>query len=174
MSAFKSSMMMAIFAMFFCLSSTVAAADLYTPGGPGTPVNCTTWADHCKALTVATYGEGKNSSYTGASPRCNVTNISAAQPLCGVNVACVATFLIRTDGSTAPPAAGNGTTGGNSTTGGNGTISTGGYKVASVDMTSELLAMYDAKKCSNAVRAVVSFGALVIVASITTLFSSML
>jgi len=59
MSAFKSSMMMAIFAMFLCLSSTVAAADLYTPGGPGTPVNCTLWADHCKALTSATYGEGK-------------------------------------------------------------------------------------------------------------------
>jgi hypothetical protein len=95
--------------------------------------------------------------------------IYVAKPLCGVNVACVATFVIN-----APPASGNGTTGGNSTTGGNGTISTGGPRVASVDMTNELLAMYDVKKCSNAVRAVVSFGALVIVASITTLFSSML
>ncbi|KAG0245321.1 hypothetical protein BGX31_007519 [Mortierella sp. GBA43] len=158
MSAFKSSVMLALLAMFLCLSSTVAAADLFAPGKP---VNCTSWADHCKALTNDAYA-GKNISYSGPSSQCNTTNLAAAQPLCGTNVLCMATFLISL------PSTGNTTTGGNSTTNSTGSM----YTVGSVDMTSQLLAQYDANRCSGAMmQAAVSFGAMMLVASMTTLFS---
>ncbi|KAI8363604.1 hypothetical protein B0O80DRAFT_421318 [Mortierella sp. GBAus27b] len=188
MSAFKSSVMLALLAMFLCLSSTVAAADLFAPGKP---VNCTSWADHCKALTNDAYAGKKYVfmiaiapstdlkeetqdaqspldppwlciSYSGPSSQCNTTNLAAAQPLCGTNVLCMATFLISL------PSTGNTTTGGNSTTNSTGSM----YTVGSVDMTSQLLAQYDANRCSGAMmQAAVSFGAMMLVASMTTLFS---
>ncbi|KAG0365407.1 hypothetical protein BC939DRAFT_446568 [Gamsiella multidivaricata] len=178
MSITKSTMMIAIFGLFLCLTSTVAAADLYNPGKP---LNCTTWADNCKALTLATYGNGKNETYTGPSSQCNVTNLSGAQPLCGENVICLATFLIKagTVTTTTTTAATPAPTGTNSTSGGNTTVTTPGpssmYTVGSVDMTSQLLSMYDTLKCSAAfVQAATSVTALLIVASIVSLMSNML
>lgn len=45
-------MFVAILAFILCLSSTVVAADLYSPGSP---VNCTLVKEHCKTLADSTY-----------------------------------------------------------------------------------------------------------------------
>ncbi|KAF8941082.1 hypothetical protein EDD21DRAFT_349532 [Dissophora ornata] len=198
MSTAKSSMMMAVLALFLCLSSTVAAADLYSPGNP---LNCTAWIANCQTLTTSVYGGGKNSSYTGPSAQCNVTNLSSAQPLCGENVICLATFLVQTDNSTVSATTTAATIAGTTTTvsattsasASSATSATSAtaaattttsssslssvYTVVSVDLTSQLLALYDTSKCGTSAavaQAATSLGALVAVASIVSFMSNML
>lgn len=90
-----------------------------------------------------------------------------AQPLCGQNVLCMATFLVSGGSTPTPGNSTNGTTTSNTTT--------SMYSVGSVDLTKQLLEQYDISKCSAAViQAAASVGALLLVASMTTLFSSML
>ncbi|KAF9101987.1 hypothetical protein BGX27_011236 [Mortierella sp. AM989] len=165
MSTAKSTMMMAILALFLCLSSTVAAADLYNPGSP---VNCTTWGTNCDALVTSIFKN--NNTFSSSSKQCNVTNLSGAQPLCNVKVICLATFLVPGNTTILPPA-GNGT----NSTAGTKPISSG-ITVATEDMTSKLLAMYDTSKCSSASIAQIatSVSALVILATIISLLSTML
>ncbi|KAG0003241.1 hypothetical protein BGZ79_001337 [Entomortierella chlamydospora] len=178
MSATKSTMMMAILALFLCMTSTVAA-DLYSPGNP---FNCTAFASNCQALTTSLYA-GKNSTYQGPSYQCtNSSNLAAVQTLCAEKVLCLATFLVETDvNSTVTPttttSAAAATPTGNSTT--NSTTSAISlalqYSFTSVDVTSQLLAMYDTSKCSAAVvQVATSFGALAVIATVVSMVSSML
>ncbi|KAF9193813.1 hypothetical protein BGZ51_002136 [Haplosporangium sp. Z 767] len=187
MSASMNSMMMAILALFLCLSSTVAAADLFNPGQP---LNCTAFAANCRALTQETFGHGKNSSYNGVSTQCNVTNLTAAKPLCGKNVICLATFLVKRSPSdpgsvsttttalpsgieTTTTSATNPTT---TSAGAPAPTSTLQYTIGFEDLTDKLLAMYDISKCGNAATAMAatSLGALIAVASIVSFMTNML
>ncbi|KAI1314667.1 hypothetical protein EDD11_001879 [Mortierella claussenii] len=187
MSATKSSMMMAILAVFLCLSSTVAAADLYNPGNP---FNCTAWANNCQALGTVTYGGGKNTTYTGYAAQCNVTNLSGAQPLCNTKVICSATFLVSkgpapissslpattaTTTTTVVGGNGNGTTA--TTTAGavvptTNPISTQ-YTVGNVDMTAQLMAMYDTSKCPKSAAMAKAATSVVVMVAIGTIVSFM-
>ncbi|KAG0215653.1 hypothetical protein BGX28_008899 [Mortierella sp. GBA30] len=176
----KTTVMIAIIALILCLSSTVATADLINPGKP---FNCTDFAVHCKELTMTTYGNGKNASYSGPSTQCNTT-LPAAQPLCGEKVLCLATFLVKSDGTpppTVPLPIGNSNTTAVATptsaaAAAAPTSGAGVYSIATVDMTSQILGMYDTSKCANAAvaKAATSIGALVIIASVVSFMSSML
>ncbi|KAG0301624.1 hypothetical protein BGZ98_008186 [Dissophora globulifera] len=185
MPAAKSSIMMAILALFLCLSSTVVAADLYDPGQP---LNCTQFTSNCKALSLATYGGGKNASYSGPSAQCNVTNLSSAQPLCGEKVICLATFLIKAGNSSVPvvplptsTVAAPGANGTATTTNAPASTPTSSgpsspYTVGSVDLTAQLLAMYDTSKCASGALANVatSASAMVVIVSIVSVMSYLL
>ncbi|KAF9985839.1 hypothetical protein BGZ65_009700, partial [Modicella reniformis] len=91
------------------------------------------------------------------------------QPLCGQNVICLATFINKNE--TPTTGGGNGTTGGNSTTGGTPKM----YTVTSMDMTKQLMDLYDSSKCSAAVMKIAtSLGALITIGSIVTFFNYIL
>ncbi|KAF8986936.1 hypothetical protein CPC16_005564 [Podila verticillata] len=161
----KSAMLVAILALFLCLSSTAAA--LYSPGNP---VNCTAVAANCKTFVDSTY-LGKNSSYSGPSSQCNVTNLSAAKPLCGTNILCLATFLVQGPSVPAPAPTGNST---NTTTS---NMPTGMYVPTVVDVTAAFIDLYDSSKCgTNAAvaQAATSVGAMLIVATIVSVFSTLM
>ncbi|KAF9347912.1 hypothetical protein BGX26_000650 [Mortierella sp. AD094] len=178
MSATKSTMMMAILALFLCMTSTVTAANLYAPGSP---FNCTAFANNCQTLTTSLYG-GKNSSYQGPSTQCsNSSNLPAVQSLCNEKVLCLATFLVQSNASTtttttttaAAVPTGNGTT--NGTVAPTRPIASDLYTFTSVDVTSQLLDLYDTSKCSAAIAQVAtSFGALAVIATVVSMVSSML
>ncbi|KAF8970247.1 hypothetical protein BGZ46_010554 [Entomortierella lignicola] len=184
MSATKTNMMMAILALFLCLTSTVTASSLYSPGKP---LNCTAFADNCNTLAMSLYS--KNASFNGPSAQCNVTNLSAAQPLCNEKVICLATFLVMTNStnlavansSSSVAAATTTSAAGVSTTSSaapatptNGTSSIPNvYTVTSQDLTSQLIALYDTTKCgSGAVATTVS--AFVIIATVISMAVNLL
>ncbi|KAG0276672.1 hypothetical protein BGZ95_007206 [Linnemannia exigua] len=182
MSITKPSMIMAFLALFVCMSSAVMAAGTLDPGQP---LNCTILKETCKSLADASYG--KNASYSGINARCNVTNLSNAKPLCGVNVVCTATFLFEVSTNpnpipvptvtTAAPAATPST---------NGTAPApvpttkppnGMYTIGAVDMTPQLLEQYDQGKCpTSAANAKVASSvlAMMVIASIASFMSAML
>ncbi|KAF9377040.1 hypothetical protein CPB97_010453 [Podila verticillata] len=163
----KSAMLVAILALFLCLSSTVAA--LYSPGNP---VNCTAVEANCKTLADSTY-LGKNTSYSGPSSQCNVTNLSAAKPLCGTNVLCLATFLTQGPSLPAPAPTGN-STNTNTTTS---NMPTGMYVPTVVDMTDAFIALYDSSKCGKnaaVAQAATSVGAMLVVATIVSVLSTLM
>ncbi|GJJ69592.1 hypothetical protein EMPS_01939 [Entomortierella parvispora] len=188
----KSSLMMAILAVFVCVSSTVQAADLYSPGNP---LNCTAWTQNCQTLSDSIYGNGKNASYTSISATCtNETTLSGAMDLCNDKVTCLATFMLMSNAvvmaaepsaSAAPTAASSAaaaTTSGASSSApaATGTTPSGPaptgpvYSVGSVNLTSQLLAMYDTSKCGKsaaAAKMVTSAAAAALVASVITLMT---
>ncbi|KAF9546468.1 hypothetical protein EC957_009681 [Mortierella hygrophila] len=189
MSAAKSSMIMAFLALFVCLSSTVMAAELIDPGNP---FNCTTIQTNCRALGVQVYGT--NATFNGANALCNVTNISNAKPLCGINVVCTATFLVQvaapapgaSSSSAAiavPTATANGTTTTTTTiapvptqaaavTGSNFV-----YTIASADLTPQLLAEYNQDHCPKSAanaKMATSVVAMIAVASVVSFVSALL
>ncbi|KAF9151682.1 hypothetical protein BG015_006361 [Linnemannia schmuckeri] len=186
MPAAKSSMIMAFLALFVCLSSTVMAAELIDPGNP---FNCTTFQTNCKALGVEVYGNGKNATFSGANALCNVTNVSNAKPLCGINVVCTATFLVQvaapapgtpssssSSAFVAPTATANGTSPTPTpkpATGG----SNGVYTIASADLTPQILAKYNQDHCPKSAanaKMATSVVAMVAVASIVSFMSALL
>ncbi|KAF9108839.1 hypothetical protein BGX29_005750 [Mortierella sp. GBA35] len=190
MSATKSSMLMALVALFLCLSSTVMAAELLEPGNP---FNCTIFKTNCKNLGDLTFGNGKNSSYQGIQARCNVTNLSDAKNLCGQNVICTATFLLQVGANPNPPAGSTATTTTTTTTTAgatptNGTApppssttkpstSNGMYTIGSADLTAQLVGQYNTEKCGkNAANAKVatSLAAMIVIASVISFMSSVL
>ncbi|KAG0056449.1 hypothetical protein BGZ83_004956 [Gryganskiella cystojenkinii] len=168
-------MMIALLALLFCASSTVQAAD-YDFSHPS---NCTAWSANCRILTDLTYGNGKNGSYTSDSAICaNSSSATAAQPLCQNKVTCYATFMNFGAFNAVINAAGNTTT--SSTTAGtvptatssSGPKPSGVYSVGSIDMTAQLLKMYDTSKCSAAAaQAVTSAVAVAIVATVLSVMS---
>ncbi|KAK3848659.1 MAG: hypothetical protein J3R72DRAFT_429455 [Linnemannia gamsii] len=181
MSITKSSLIMAFLALFACMSSAVMAAGTVDPGQP---LNCTTVKSTCKTLADASYG--KNASYTGINARCNVTNISNAKALCGVNVVCTATFLVEVPLNPNPvpvPTVPNPAPVATPTT--NGTAPVPTIKpptgpiitVGAVDLTAQLLEQYDQGKCpTSAANAKVASSvlAMAVVASIACFMSAML
>ncbi|KAF9133287.1 hypothetical protein BGW39_010104 [Mortierella sp. 14UC] len=182
MSIAKSSMIMAFLALFVCMSSTVMAAGTVDPG---TPFNCTTLKTTCKTIADASYA--KNASYSGTIAQCNVTNLSNAKPLCGMNVICTATFLIEVPGSNPPvvPTPTIATPAATATTNGTAPVvptkpatANGMITVGTVDMTPQLLEQYDTSKCpssaATSVKAASSVVAMVVVASVAVFMSAML
>ncbi|KAF9578979.1 hypothetical protein BGW38_004964 [Lunasporangiospora selenospora] len=171
----KSTFMVALLALVFCLASTVSAAERYNPGSP---FNCTVFKANCGKLTGETFG--KNSSYSGPSAQCNVTNLEAAKPLCGLNVLCMATFTGRNPNVSTPlPTPSGNSTNGNSTNGTN-TPTIGNpnmYSFSTEDLTEQLIGMYDTGKCpKNAAiaQAATSLTALVVMASLVSMMANML
>ncbi|KAF9328606.1 hypothetical protein BG006_008230 [Podila minutissima] len=166
----KSTMLVAIVAFILCLSSTVVAADLYSPGSP---VNCTLVKQHCKALAESTY-LGKNASYSGSSSQCNVTNLSAAKPLCETKIVCLATFLTSGNVTIPAPVPTQGTNGTNSTVP---KAPITPYIPTTMDMTDALIALYDTSKCGKnaaVAQAATSVGAMLLVGTIVSVLSTML
>ncbi|KAF8947901.1 hypothetical protein BGZ47_007434 [Haplosporangium gracile] len=186
MPAAKTYIIMTFLALFICLSSTVMAAELIDPGNP---FNCTTFETNCRALGVAVYGNGKNATFSGANALCNVTNISNAKPLCGINVVCTATFLVQV----AAPAPGTPSSSSSSavvapTTTANGTSptptpkpATSGsnsvYTIVAADLTPQLLAEYNQDHCPKSAanaKMATSVAAMVAIASIVSFMSVLL
>ncbi|KAH7058243.1 hypothetical protein BKA57DRAFT_448856 [Linnemannia elongata] len=188
MSATKSSMIMAFLALFVCLSSTVMAAELIDPGNP---FNCTSVQATCKTLGASLYGNGKNATFSGANAQCNSSNISNAKPLCGINVVCTATFLTQVD----TPAPGTPSSSSSSavvaptaTASANGTTpttapkpATGGsnfvYSFVTVDLTPQLLTMYNQDHCPKSAanaKMATSVVAMIAVASVVSFVSALL
>ncbi|KAG0030008.1 hypothetical protein BGZ81_003162 [Podila clonocystis] len=166
----KSAMLVAIVAFILCLSSTVVAADLYSPGSP---VNCTLVKEHCKTLADSTY-LGKNSTYQGSSSQCNVTNLSAAKPFCENKIICSATFLVPSNVTIPTPVPTQGTNGTNSTIP---KAPTNMPYFTTVDMTDALIALYDVSKCGKnaaVAQAATSVGAMLLVGTIVSVLSTML
>ncbi|KAF9561204.1 hypothetical protein EC968_005831 [Mortierella alpina] len=172
--------LLAMLAFVLSLASTVAAADLIDPGKP---LNCTAFIANCKKLVIDTHG--KNATYSSPSSQCNVTNLSAAKPLCGKNVICLAVFEYK--GNATVPAPVTPTSAAVATPSGNATAAPTGAAPApvaipgalgfvTVDMTEQILAMYDTSKCGNAAvaKAATSIGALLIIASVVSFMSNML
>ncbi|KAF9930389.1 hypothetical protein FBU30_000520 [Linnemannia zychae] len=176
---FTKSLIVAVLALFICLSSTAQAAF-----EPGNPFNCTAFQKNCRSVADTTYGGGKNTSYSGVSARCNVTNISNGmcttpeqednfqcettevnidtKPLCGLNVVCTATFLIQ---AAAP----------NTTV--NSSSPNGIYTVGAEDLTTQLLSQYDTSKCPKSAanaKTATTIVAMLAIASLVTFMSSML
>ncbi|KAF9968616.1 hypothetical protein BGZ70_001352 [Mortierella alpina] len=169
--------LLAMLAFVLSLASTVAAADLIDPGKP---LNCTAFIANCKKLVIDTHG--KTSS---PSSQCNVTNLSAAKPLCGKNVICLAIF--ESKGNSTVPAPVTPTSAAAATPSGNATAAPTGAAPApvaipgalgfvTIDMTEQILALYDTSKCGNAAvaKAATSIGALLIIASVVSFMSNML
>ncbi|KAF9138684.1 hypothetical protein BGX30_008891 [Mortierella sp. GBA39] len=190
MSAAKSSMIMAFLALFVCLSSTVMAAELIDPGNP---FNCTTIQTNCRALGVQVYGT--NATFNGANALCNVTNISNAKPLCGINVVCTATFLVQvaspapgtpSSSSSAAIAAPTATANGTITTTTAASVPTQAaaavgsnfvYTIASADLTPQLLAEYNQDHCPKSAanaKMATSVVAMIAVASVVSFVSALL
>ncbi|KAG0331345.1 hypothetical protein BG000_010986 [Podila horticola] len=166
----KSTMFVAILAFILCLSSTVVAADLYSPGSP---VNCTLVKEHCKTLADSTY-LNKNTTYQGSSPQCNATNLSAAKPLCETKIICLATFLATGNVTIPAPVPTQGTNGTNSTVP---KAPITPYLFTTVDMTDALIALYDTSKCGKnaaVAQAATSVGAMLLVGTIVSVLSTML
>ncbi|KAG0028123.1 hypothetical protein BGZ82_008605 [Podila clonocystis] len=165
----KSAMLVAIVAFILCLSSTVVAADLYSPGSP---VNCTLVKEHCKTLAESTY-RNKTLTYQSHSAQCNVTNLSAAKPFCETKIICLATFLNAGNVTIPTPVPTQGTNGTNSTIPKAPSMS----YFTSVDMTDALIALYDVSKCGKnaaVAQAATSVGAMLLVGTIVSVLSTML
>ncbi|CAO3575105.1 unnamed protein product [Mortierella alpina] len=169
---------LAMLAFVLSLASTVAAADLIDPGKP---LNCTAFIANCKKLVSDTHG--KNATFSSSSSQCNVTNLSAAKPLCGKNVICLAIFETKgtVPAPVTPTSAAAATPSGNATAAPTGVAPApvaipGALGFVTIDMTDQILAMYDTSKCGNAAvaKAATSIGALLIIASVVSFMSNML